>query len=152
VPSGYSSVEMNPRESSGLETLSPDILILICQHLPVKSTHMVLCTSKHLRTQILPHVNWIAYQHILKYEPHLLPVGPFKLNDEKRGREEVDWWNAQWAKGGIPKEELGKIPWFLYRRECSKSFSMWNRRRIWGIGRQLEALAIKDGLLSPEDE
>ena len=37
-------------------------------------------------------------------------------------------------------EEMNfKIPWFL---ECSKSMSMWKRRRIWGITKQLESLAI----------
>ena len=40
-----------------------------------------------------------------------------------------------------------KIPWFVYRKECSKSMSMWNRKRIWGIAKQLDALARVKGLL-----
>ena len=146
--SGYNNVGMDSHTSSTFDTLPLDILIHICHWLPVKSTHMVLCTNRGLRSQILPYANMIAYQQITTSEPHLLPAGPFDLQDKKHGREEIDWWNAEWAKGGIAKEELDvKIPWFLYRRECSKSLSMWNRWRIWGIAKQLESLAIDRGLL-----
>ncbi|KAF8806783.1 hypothetical protein BYT27DRAFT_7190447 [Phlegmacium glaucopus] len=146
IVSGYGIVETNLRRS--FDTLPLDIVILICQCLPVKSTHMILCTSRRLRSQILPHANMIAYQYIITYEPYLLPAGPFVLKDAKHGREEIDCWETQWAKGGIRKEELSaKIPWFFYRMECSKSMSMWNRRRIWGIAKQLECLAVNRGLL-----
>jgi len=40
-----------------------------------------------------------------------------------------------------------QIPWFVYRKKCSKSMSMWNRKQIWGISRQLNALARVKGLL-----
>ncbi|KAF8806789.1 hypothetical protein BYT27DRAFT_7190462 [Phlegmacium glaucopus] len=151
VVSGHSSVEMNPHRSSAFDTLPLDILILICQWLPVKSTHMVLCTNRGLRSRILPYANTIAYQQIIAFERHLLPAGPFELRDREHGREEVDWWDAEWSKGGIRKEEFQvKIPWFIYRRECSKSMSMWNRWRIWGIAEQMERLAIDRGFLSAE--
>ena len=108
---------------------------------------MILCTNKRLRGEILPQIDMIAYQQIITHEPYLLPAGPFDL-DEKHGREEIDWWDMEWAKGGIAKEEMNfKIPWFLYSMECSKSMSMWNRRRIWGIAKQLENLAIDEYLL-----
>ncbi|KAF8810561.1 hypothetical protein BYT27DRAFT_7161601 [Phlegmacium glaucopus] len=151
VVSGHSSVGMNPHRSSAFDALPLDILILICQWLPVKYTHMVLCTNRGLRSQILPHANMIAYQQIITCERHLLPAGPFELRDRKHGREEVDWWDAEWSKGGICKEEFHvKIPWFLYCRECSKSLSIWNRWRIWDIAQQLERLAIDQGFLSAE--
>ncbi|KAF8805196.1 hypothetical protein BYT27DRAFT_6670582 [Phlegmacium glaucopus] len=151
VVSGHSNAGMNPHRSSALDALPLDILIFICQRLPVKSTHMLLCTNRGLRRQILPHANMIAYHQIITYERHLLPAGPFELRDSKHGREEVDWWDAEWSKGGIRKEEFQvNIPWFIYRRECSKSLSMWNRRRIWGIAQQLERLAIDRGFLSAE--
>lgn len=147
--SGYSN-QTNPHRSLTFDTLSLDILLLICQWLPVMSTHMVLCTNRRLRNQILPHANRLAYHYIVTYEPHFLPAGPFVLKDERHGREEVDWWNVEWVqKGNLPIDELNvKIPWLLYRRECSKSLSMWNRRRIWGVAKQLESLAVKRGLLS----
>jgi len=64
------------------------------------------------------------------------------------GREEVEWWAAQWAAGGISPEDMDdKIPWFVYRKECSKSMSMRNRKRIWGISEQLGALARAKGLV-----
>ncbi|KAF8806787.1 hypothetical protein BYT27DRAFT_7190460 [Phlegmacium glaucopus] len=136
IVSGNGVVETNLSRS--FDALPLDIVILICQCLPVKYTHMVLCTSRRLQSQILPHANMIAYQYIITYEPHLLPAGPFVLKDAKHGREEVDWWETQWAKGGIRKEELSaKIP-------C---VSMWNRRRIWGIAKQLECLAVNRSLL-----
>ncbi|KAF8800048.1 hypothetical protein BYT27DRAFT_7118508 [Phlegmacium glaucopus] len=151
VVSGHSSVEMNPHRSSGFDTLPLDVLLLICQWLPLKSTHMVLCTNRGLRSQFLPYANMIAYQQIITYERHLLPAGPFELRDRKHGREEVDWWDAEWSKGGIHKEEFQvNIPWLIYRRECSKSLSMWNRWRIWGIAEQMERLAIARGFLSAE--
>ncbi|KAF8806785.1 hypothetical protein BYT27DRAFT_7140189 [Phlegmacium glaucopus] len=151
VVSGHSSVRMNPHRSSGFDALPLDILILICQWLPVKSIHTLLCTNGYLRSQILPHVNMMAYQQIITLERHLLPAGPFELGDRKHGREEVDRWDAEWSKGGIRREEFQvKIPWFIYRRECSKSMSMWNRWRIWGIAEQLERLAIDRGFLSAE--
>ncbi|KAF8800046.1 hypothetical protein BYT27DRAFT_7263192 [Phlegmacium glaucopus] len=150
VVSGHSSIEINPHRSSGFDALPLDILLLVCQLLPVKSTHMLLCTNRCLRSQILPYANMIAYQQIITYERHLLPAGPFEL-DRQHGREEVDWWDAEWSKGGIHKEEFQvNIPWFIYRRECSKSMSMWNRWRIWGIAEQLERLAIDRGFLSAE--
>ncbi|KAF8806784.1 hypothetical protein BYT27DRAFT_7190451 [Phlegmacium glaucopus] len=151
VVSGQSSAWMNPHRSLTFDALPLDILLLICQWLPVKSTHMLLCTNRGLRSQILPHANMIAYQQIVTFERHLLPAGPFELQNKERGREEVDWWDAEWSKSGIPKEELKfKVPWFLYRRECSKSLSMWNRRRIWSVARQMERLAIDHGFLSAE--
>ena len=64
------------------------------------------------------------------------------------GREEIEWWVNEWGAGGIRQEDLdAHIPWFVYRKECSKSMSMWNRKRIWGISRQLDALARAKGLL-----
>jgi hypothetical protein len=67
---------------------------------------------------------------------------------EMNGREEIEWWVEQWVAGGISQEDMDvKIPWFVYRKECSKSMSMWNRKRIWGISKQLDASARVKGLL-----
>jgi hypothetical protein len=70
----------------------------ICHWLPVKSLHMILCTNKHLRGEILPHADTIlvAHQQILTHEPHLLPAGPFNLH-KNHGREEINWWDVEWA-------------------------------------------------------
>ena len=147
VISGY-SLPLSGVKTMKLDALPLDILTNICHWLPVKSLHMILCTNRRLRGEILPHADTIAHQQIITHEPHLLPAGPFDL-EKNHGREEIDWWELEWAKGGIAKEELNaKIPWFLYRMECSKCMSMWNRRRIWGIAKELEKLAIENGYLS----
>ena len=46
--------------------------------------------------------------------------------------EESDWK----ATEGIGS----RLPWLVYAREAIKSPGMKNRRRIWGIGMQLEVM------------
>jgi hypothetical protein len=139
-----------------LTSLPPDILLSTCEFLPIRSIYALLTTCKKLRSTILSHANPIARRRLVNDEPWYLPAGPFTLNSpttkakphEMHGRQEVEWWADQWAAGGITQENMNtQIPWFVYRKECSKSMSMWNRKRIWGISRQLDALARVKGLL-----
>ena len=139
-----------------LTSLPPDILLSTCEFLPIRSIYTLLTTCKQLRSTILPHTNPIAHRRLINDEPWYLPAGPFTLNlpptktrhYEMHGRQEVEWWAGQWGAGGIAQEDMDtQIPWFVYRKECSKSMSMWNRKRIWGISRQLDALARVKGLL-----
>ena len=150
--------------SPTLASFPPDVLLSTCEFLPIRSMYALIATCKKFRSAILPHANAIARRRIIDDEPWYLPVGPFDLNStnanrkrvhaetrgrkEISGREEIEWWTKQWAAGGISQEDmLAKIPWFVYRKECSKSMSMWNRKRIWGISKQLDALARVKGLL-----
>ena len=139
-----------------LTSLPLDILLSTCEFLPIRSIYALLTTCKKLRSTILPHANPIARRSLINDEPWYLPAGPFALNStttksqghEMHGREEIEWWVNEWGAGGIRQEDLdAHIPWFVYRKECSKSMSMWNRKRIWGISRQLDALARAKGLL-----
>jgi len=131
-----------------LDLLPMDLLLAICGFLPVRSILAFISSCRRIRSQILPHVNAVARQQLLEDEPWLLPAGPFVTGDKNHGREEVDWWTAQWAKGGVRLPEMeAKIPWVVYRRECGRSMSMWNRRRIWGVANQIETLAMMEGLL-----
>ena len=137
-----------------LSSLPPDILLSTCEFLPIRSIYALITTCKIFRSIILSHSNPIARRRLIDDEPWYFPTGPFELNLTTpknlgmHGREEVEWWAKQWAAGGIGQEDMDtKIPWFLYRKECSKSMSMWNRKRIWGISRQLDALARVKGLL-----
>jgi len=142
---------------STLTSLPPDILLSTCEFLPIRSIYTLLTTCKKLCSTILPHANPIAHRRLINDEPWYLPGGPFTLNSMTttkthrrlmHGREEVEWWVDQWAAGGIAQEDMDtQIPWFVYRKECSNSMSMWNRKRIWGISRQLDALARVKGLL-----
>jgi hypothetical protein len=139
-----------------LTSLPPDILLSTCEFLPIRSIYALITTCKKLRSTILPHANPIARRRLINDEPWYLPAGPFALNltttkvkpYDSHGGEEIEWWADQWGAGGIAQEDMDtKIPWFTYRKECSKSMSMWNRKRIWGISRQLDALARVKGLL-----
>ncbi|KAF8154434.1 hypothetical protein B0H34DRAFT_523106 [Crassisporium funariophilum] len=152
LSSFQNNLENNPYGPPTLHSLPLDVLLAVCEYLPIQSTHMLISSDRCLRTQLLPHADSIAHQHIIMNEPHLLPAGPFDFSDKKygkgRGREEADWWTAQWAGGGISGLDMdAKIPWLLYRRECSRSMSMWNRERIWGVAKQMEKLAKERGLL-----
>ncbi|CAA7270320.1 unnamed protein product [Cyclocybe aegerita] len=125
-----------------------DVILHICEFLPIHAIYAVLGTCKRVRAQVLPHVDGIARRRLVEDEPWFLPAGPFEFKKKSHGREEVDWWAREWGKGGIARKDLDmRIPWFLYRRECSRSLSMWNRRRIWGVARQIEDLARSKGLL-----
>ena len=143
-----------------LTSLPSDILLFTCEFLSIRSIHTLITTCKIIRAIIIPHANAIAHRRLIEDEPWYLPAGPFKLNStntkrkgpygikEVHGREEIEWWAEQWAAGGISEGDIdAKIPWFIYRKECSKSMSMWNRKRIWGISKQLDALARAKGLL-----
>ncbi|KIM38509.1 hypothetical protein M413DRAFT_242510 [Hebeloma cylindrosporum] len=140
-----------------LGSLPPDILLYTCEFLPIRSIYALITTCKKIRSAILPHANPIARRRLIEDEPWYLPAGPFELPAgpfektprlEMNGREEIEWWAAQWAAGGISKEDMDiKIPWLIYRKECSKSMSMWNRKRIWGICKKLDALARAIGWL-----
>ena len=140
-----------------LTSLPPDILLSTCEFLPIRSIYALLTTCKELRSTILPHANPIAHHRLINNEPWYLPASPFTLNNltttkthrhVMHGWEEVEWWADQWAAGGIAQEDMDmQILWFVYCKECSKSMSMWNRKRIWGISRQLDTLARVKGLL-----
>ena len=127
------------------------------RHMRISAHSIDICPHRDLQTISLYHFTTrkpISRRRLIEEEPWYLPAGPFKLNSTTtnckgmHGREEIEWWEAQWAAGGISPEELDdRIPWFLYRKECSKNMSMWNRKRIWGIAKQLCALARAKGLL-----
>ncbi|KAJ3511701.1 hypothetical protein NLJ89_g3944 [Agrocybe chaxingu] len=144
----FSSIEStNPFGKPTLDNLPVDILLSTCEHLPIRSICALMTTCKRFRANILPHANAISYRRLLHDEPWYLPAGPF---DTPRGRDEVDWWETHWSQAlAVPKTDIHeKIPWLLYRRACSDSMSMWNRKRVWDISRQIEELCRKEGYLS----
>jgi hypothetical protein len=137
-------------------SLPRDVLLSTCEFLPIRTIYALLTTCKKIRSTILPHANPIARRRLINDEPWYLPAGPFALDSttteiwrhEMHGRQEIEWWADQWGAGGIAQEDMDtQIPWLMYRKECSKSMSMWNRKRIWGISSQLDALARVKGLL-----
>ena len=147
-------INTEPTSSFQIENLPPDTFLSICEFLPIRSIYTLITTCKIFRSIILPHANPIARRRLIDDEPWYLPAGPLKLNsmntngDRMHGREEIEWWAERWAAGGIAQGDMDTdIPWFVYRKECSKSMSMWNRKRIWGISKQLDGLARVKGLL-----
>ncbi|KDR79436.1 hypothetical protein GALMADRAFT_243516 [Galerina marginata CBS 339.88] len=140
------SVNDSGKRVSPFESLPVDILLAICEEIPIRTTFALISTCKRVRASILPHADSITHQRLKADEPWYLPAGPFELKDKKHGREEVDWWASQWAAGGISGEGMDlAIPWFLYRKQCSSSMSMWNRKRIWDVAMQLGRLVDERG-------
>jgi len=157
IPTFHHTVNTEPtvqHASPTLGLLPPDIILATCEFLPIRSIYVLITSCRRFRSIILPHANPISRRRLIEEEPWYLPAGPFKLNSTTtsrngmHGREEVEWWASQWAAGGISPEDMDdRIPWFIYRKECSKSMSMWNRKRIWGISKQLDTLARAKGLV-----
>jgi len=154
IPTFQDTINTEPTTNFTLGSLPPDLILAISEFLPIRTIYALITTCKRLRSIILPHVDPISRRRLVEEEPWYLPAGPFKLNltatnyQGVHGREEIEWWAAQWAAGGISPEDMdNRIPWFIYRKECSKSMSMWNRKRIWGIAKQLDTLARDRGLL-----
>ena len=154
--------------SSTFESLPTDVLLYVLLYLPPRAIADILATSKRLRSTLLPHAHRAAYKSIRIWRPHILPVGSIyceefhpdfpnipdsapKGNGGPKGAEEVDAWVALWKEGGfhiddsecdwwVDNAAISKIPWLNYAREATKSPSMKNRWRIWGIGIQLDML------------
>ncbi|CAA7257495.1 unnamed protein product [Cyclocybe aegerita] len=112
----------NKVEKLSFSTMLGDILLSIWEHLPVRSICALMTTSKMYRAYIFPHANSICHRRLIAYEPWYLPVGPFQT---PHGREEIEWWESKWSQGiDIPISEIdSKIPWLLFRRECSSSMT-----------------------------
>lgn len=142
------NIPEDTKAPSSLEALPADLLLEICGYLTPREISPLLSVSKTLRGRIQPHLDPVIYRYIKADMPWLLPAGPIRFDDNRFGREEVDRWIAEWCKVGIEEDDIEhKAPWMAYVRECGFSLSMKNRKRIWGIARQLEQLAIQRGLL-----
>jgi hypothetical protein len=103
-----------------------------------QDTRSLLLVSNHLRSKLLEIIDWASKQLIDVDSPWLLA----------KGDEETVRWEEEVAEAGGSEQAF---PWFAYRWCCEKrSASMWNRRRIWKILKQMETLAEGLGVLSSE--
>jgi hypothetical protein len=62
-----------------------------------------------------------------------------------RGEEETTRWEKEVAEAGGSEKAFR---WFVYLWMCERSTSMWNRRRIWKILKQMETLGEELGILT----
>lgn len=97
-----------------------------------------------MRSFLVNHIDHLTYQYICIHQPGLLPADPIPFAGSRFSRKEIDAWVESWSRAGIDAKRLEmEIPWYAYARECSKCMSMRSRRRIWGIAKQVETLAIQ---------
>ncbi|PPQ73036.1 hypothetical protein CVT24_001416 [Panaeolus cyanescens] len=131
-----------------LERLPLELVGEICSHLTPDEISPLLGLSKPLRKRLEPYIHTCIYRYIKDEAPWYLPAGPIVFEDPRFGGEEIDAWTTGWSNVGIKEEDIeALVPWMTYLRECGFSLSMRNRKRIWGISKQLEALAIERGLI-----
>ncbi|TFK19456.1 hypothetical protein FA15DRAFT_708945 [Coprinopsis marcescibilis] len=155
-----------PISSAGrnIDTLPFDILFSVAAYLPIKDLLRFMSVNRILRAAVLPHVDQVCHAVLSTAERYYLPSSPIVTPDGSRQREDLDKWEQGWLdafrvvrmtkRGEVKRvetvklEELGhKAPWLMYRICCSRSPSMRNRRRIWGIAEQMEKLAREQGIL-----
>jgi hypothetical protein len=119
---------------AALSNLPLELLCQITSHLPTCDVLSLLSTSNVLRATILPNIDHLAKEDLDLNYPWQLPYG----------KKELRSWDEEikTVGGGGPS-----FPWFSYKRACERpSPSMLNRRRIWKILKQMEALAIEKGV------
>lgn len=126
-----------------LETLPVDVLLLTCSHLSLSSMTKLCSASHTLLAALSPFLDSIARRHMAQREPWYLPPPD--------GQERA-WFHEQCkiARSSdvrVVDNSISEFPWFWYARACRESPSMRNRKRIWGIARQLLDVARDLGVL-----
>jgi hypothetical protein len=117
-----------------LSTLPLELQGQIISILCASDTLSLLATSNIVRTILLPVVDVYAKQDIHRNHPWMLTYG---------SSETVEW-NDQVM---FLADQKQPVPWFVYRSVCKRrSYSMRNRRRIWKILKQMEALGEDKGI------
>lgn len=112
-----------------------DVVLLVTQNLDLASFLQLSAVNRETLQALLLHGNSTIYVIIEKTRPWCLPYGEMEQKS----------WKEMLEEGRITES----FPWLLYARECAaNSHSMRNRRRIWKIMEQLEAVAIKNDFIS----
>uniref|UniRef100_A0A0W0FZ64 F-box domain-containing protein n=1 Tax=Moniliophthora roreri TaxID=221103 RepID=A0A0W0FZ64_MONRR len=132
-----------------LTSLPLDIYHYLCStFLTPKSVLTLVSLNRHLRSLLLPNVDALVHKCLTKLQPYYLPIADAPCPN---GDGEIKWWRDKWKKhdisAGADGREHSNIPWMQYARACSKSTSMKNRKRIWGIVDQVERIARERALL-----
>ncbi|TFK19465.1 hypothetical protein FA15DRAFT_760009 [Coprinopsis marcescibilis] len=164
---GLSVKSLAPQDSTTMPNrglLPLETLLEIAGYLPIKGLLCFMSLNRAIRAILLPHADNISYKVLHTMERYFLPSNSIETPDGTRQREDLNKWEQGWVhaltttdrgyKGKGRGQEAFKMdrlrheaPWLMYRIECSRSCSMTNRRRIWGIAEQMESLAKEQGIL-----
>jgi len=119
----------------GITDLPVEVILLVAQNLDLISLLRFSITSKKLLHIMFSH-NSTTRIILEKTRPWCLPHGQM---------EEKCWDEMLEERGGMTKN----FSWIAYAKQCVESPSMRNRRRIWRIMEQMEAVAVKNGFILP---
>lgn len=116
---------VNQDLAPGLERLPLDVILLICDVLPLSDHILVLLSTSHtLRGLILSFVDSLVYAQLKRSYRYLFPALPIKTPDGRRQQDELDWWAEQWkdcSQGRLSNAEdiRNHAPWLSYWKECT---------------------------------
>ena len=118
-------------QEASLPGFSVEILLQVARHLPLRDGLKLLELNYQLRAKLFASVDALVKQRL---EPWAFPTP-----------NEQQLWDSLIATAS---PEAGvDFPWRSYARACRYSASMWNRRRIYGICKQLEGLAKRHSII-----
>ncbi|KZV88877.1 hypothetical protein EXIGLDRAFT_162638 [Exidia glandulosa HHB12029] len=112
-----------PAPAVSLTTLPLDVLLELTPYLSLHDALALLCLCRTLRSELLPVADTLVKRTIPEW------MRPADAGATLTGAEEP-------------------FPWLSYARECARSTSIRNRKRIWDVCQQIEALAVQHGILS----
>jgi hypothetical protein len=148
APTVYPRAAETTQASDRLSTLPLELLFVIATHCTVHALLQLLASCNSIREVLLPHLDRIAQQVLSSQHPEYLP----HIVSSDLKTDEMGWWESELTAIRRPRfstNEVLTIPWLSYARTCFRySPSMRNRKRIWEIALQFEALAIQYDVLS----
>ncbi|KAI0789650.1 hypothetical protein C8Q75DRAFT_146328 [Abortiporus biennis] len=119
-------------KKTSLLGLVTDALLVICEYLPLCCILSLISTSRTMFVTLFPFANTMAYRKLPIYEPWYLP----------ESTKEHPWYSLDSNNPIVASpRKVPEFPFLYYALACYQSPSMKNRKRIWGIGLQLETLA-----------
>ncbi|KZV88876.1 hypothetical protein EXIGLDRAFT_162613 [Exidia glandulosa HHB12029] len=105
-------------QAAALAALPLDILLELSSHLTLYDILALFTLCTSLRLKLVPVADTLVRRSI-----------------------------PEWMRPDNSDGDSESFPWLAYARECSRSPSMCNRKRIWRVCYQIEALAVQHGVL-----
>jgi len=118
-------------QAPALSDLPLELIFIITREMSMCDSLRLVQLNRSLRTRLLPQLNALAKQQL---SPWALPTPA-----EKSGWEDLV--SSASSTSSRVGGDVHAFPWWSYARACWQSPSMQNRRRIYGICLQLEAMA-----------
>lgn len=145
-----------------LANVPADILHLIAAQVELKSLLSFMGSCRYILQTLFPVANTIIRRRMLEYERWYYPLDahhPYPWEDERNDKWLImqQWADTVLASASSQSQETntardrieateGPFPWLFYAQACIRSPAMENRKRIWHVGEQIEALADRWGV------